>query len=144
MSVYIIIIVLLFLDLLMEESSVLPVINVMFGDRVLLPCSNVSQLSSDQVGYSLSLPPSLPPILLFLYTHIHCSVPLFQVVWLKDGSALVYSERHVLLSNGDLVVVNATYNDTGNYTCQLEGTHNIRRNLDVRGTACFCISFGEL
>ena len=71
MSVYIIIIVLLFLDLLMEESSVLPVINVMFGDRVLLPCSNVSQLSSDQVGYSLSLPPSLPPSNPPLPLHTH-------------------------------------------------------------------------
>ena len=136
----------------MEESSVLPVINVMFGDRVLLPCSNISQLSSDQVGYSLSLssslPLSIPPPLMSLSTHTYTlpcsSLSLFQVVWLKDGSALVYSERHVLLSNGDLVVVNATYNDTGNYTCQLEGTHNIRRNLDVRGTACVCISFGEL
>lgn len=43
------------------------------------------------------------------------------------------SDNFIQLSNGDLVICNVSYNDTGIYTCQIDGSTNITRALNVIG-----------
>ena len=67
--------------------------------------------------------------------HLQCinSTLLSPVMWYFNNMELPLSNNFVLLTNGNLVIFNVTYNNSGLYTCQVGGVFNISRTLTVEG-----------
>lgn len=59
-------------------------------------------------------------------TSLQCpatGTPIPTIEWYKDGRLLVYSSRRQTENNGrQLNIINATVEDTGNYTCTATNT----------------------
>lgn len=72
------------------------------GSRVEIPCSNTTQLNMQSFN------------------------------WLFNGAPLSISDRLVVLSNGNLIITEAQFHDSGMYTCQLNGLM-ISRTVQIEG-----------
>ena len=74
------------------------------GSRVEIPCSSSTQLNMQSFN------------------------------WLLNGDPLSISDRLVVLTNGDLIIAEAQFNDSGIYTCQLNGGNlMISRTVKIEG-----------
>ena len=74
------------------------------GSRVEIPCSSTTQLNMQSFN------------------------------WLFNGDPLSISDRLVVLSNGDLIITEAQFNDSGMYTCQLNDVNlMISRTVLIEG-----------
>jgi hemicentin len=70
-----------------------------------VPCSTTAQLDDDTVRY----------------------------VWYHNGRDLLLSPNNLILSNGSLVILNTTYDDSGLYVCEVVGSVNVSRTLNILG-----------